>query len=165
MAIERVLLTTTGHERLSAEFRKMKTETRPAVVQDLSEARAHGDLSENAEYHAAKEKLAFVDTRIGYLEDRLTRAEVINVSETTGDVVRFGATVTLLDFDDDKESRYQIVGEEEADLDALRISTSSPVARAVMGKSEGDVIELKLPAGIRDLEIIKVEYVEDPQLV
>ena len=143
----------------------MKTETRPAVVQDLSEARAHGDLSENAEYHAAKEKLAFVDTRIGYLEDRLTRAEVIDVSETTGTVVRFGATVTLLDFDDDKESRYQIVGEEEADLDALRISTSSPVARAVMGKSEGDVIELKLPAGIRDLEIMKVEYVEDPQLV
>ena len=165
MAIERVLLTVTGHERLSAEFHKMKTETRPAVVQDLSEARAHGDLSENAEYHAAKEKLAFVDTRIGYLEDRLTRAEVINVGETSGDVVRFGATVKLLDFDDDSESRYQIVGEEEADLDALRISTSSPVARALMGKSQGDVIELRLPAGVRDLEIISVEYQEDPQLV
>ena len=165
MAIERVLLTVTGHERLSAEFHKMKTETRPAVVQELSEARAHGDLSENAEYHAAKEKLAFVDTRIGYLEDRLTRAEVIDVNETVGEVVRFGATVTLLDFDDDTESRYQIVGEEEADLDALRISTSSPVAMAVMGKSEGDVIELKLPAGVRDLEIVRVEYVENPQLV
>jgi len=165
MAIERVLLTVTGHARLSAEFHKMKTETRPSVVQDLSEARAHGDLSENAEYHAAKEKLAFVDTRIGYLEDRLTRAEVINVGETSGDIVRFGATVTLLDFDDDSESRYQIVGEAEADLDALRISTSSPVARAAMGKSEGDVIELRLPAGIRDLEIIKVEYQEDPKLV
>ena len=165
MAIERVLLTVTGHERLSAEFHKMKTETRPGVVQDLSEARAHGDLSENAEYHAAKEKLAFVDTRIGYLEDRLTRAEVINVGETSGDVVRFGATVKLLDFDDDSESRYQIVGEEEADLDALRISTSSPVARALMGKSQGDVIELRLPAGVRDLEIISVEYQEDPQLV
>ena len=95
----------------------------------------------------------------------MTRAEVIDVSETVGEVVRFGATVTLLDFDDDTESRYQIVGEEEADLDALRISTSSPVAMAVMGKSEGDVIELKLPAGVRDLEIVRVEYVENPQLV
>ena len=165
MAIERILLTVTGHARLRAEFQKMKTQTRPAVVQDLSEARAHGDLSENAEYHAAKEKLAFVDTRIGYLEDRLTRAEVINVSETTGDVVRLGATVTLLDFDDDQESRYQIVGEEEADLDALRISTASPVAQAVMGKSAGDVIELRLPAGVRDLEIVNVEFEEDPKLI
>ena len=165
MAIERILLTETGHARLQAEYQKMKTQTRPAVVQDLSEARAHGDLSENAEYHAAKEKLAFVDTRIGYLEDRLTRAEVINVSETVGDVVRFGATVTLLDFDDDRESRYQIVGEEEADLDALRISTASPVAKAVMGKTEGDVIELRLPAGVRDLEIVSVEFVEDPTLI
>ena len=165
MAIERILLTVTGHERLQAEFQKMKTQTRPAVVQELSEARAHGDLSENAEYHAAKEKLAFVDTRIGYLEDRLTRAEVINVSETTGDVVRFGATITLLDFDDDQESRYQIVGEEEADLDALRISTASPVARAVMGKAEGDVIELRLPAGVRDLEIVSVKFEEDPKLI
>ena len=165
MAIERILLTVTGNQRLQAEFQKMKTQTRPAVVQDLSEARAHGDLSENAEYHAAKEKLAFVDTRIGYLEDRLTRAEVINVSETTGDVVRFGATVTLLDFDDDEESRYQIVGEEEADLDALRISTASPMAQAVMGKSTGDVIELRLPAGVRDLEIVSVEFEEDPKLI
>ena len=165
MAIERILLTVTGNQRLQAEFQKMKTQTRPAVVQDLSEARAHGDLSENAEYHAAKEKLAFVDTRIGYLEDRLTRAEVINVSETTGDVVRFGATVTLLDFDDDEESRYQIVGEEEADLDELRISTASPVAQAVMGKTAGDVIELRLPAGVRDLEIVSVEFEEDPKLI
>ena len=165
MAIERILLTTTGHTRLQAEFQKLKTETRPQVVQELSDARAHGDLSENAEYHAAKEKLAFVDTRIGYLEDRLTRAEVIDVSETTGSVVRFGATVTLRDLDDDDEARYQIVGEEEADLDALRISTSSPVARAVMGKSEGDIVELKVPAGIRDLEIVSVTYTEDPKLV
>jgi len=165
MAIERILLTITGNDRLRAEFKKLKTKTRPAVVADLSEARAHGDLSENAEYHAAKEKLAFVDTRIGYLEDRLTRSEVINVSETRGEVVRFGATVTLLDFDDDEESRYQIVGEEEADLDALRISTGSPLAQAVMGKSPGDVIELRLPAGARDLEIVSVVFEEDPKLV
>jgi transcription elongation factor GreA len=165
MAIERVLLTKTGHDRLQIEYHKLKTKTRPAVVQDLAEARAHGDLSENAEYHAAKEKLAFVDTRIGYLEDRLTRSEVINVGETTGGIVRFGATVTLLNFDDDSESRYQIVGEEEADLDAMRISTSSPVARSVMGKTEGDIIELRLPAGPRDLEILRVEFIEGPVLV
>jgi len=165
MAIERVLLTETGHARLSAELHKLKTETRPQVVNELSEARAHGDLSENAEYHAAKEKLAFVDTRIGYLEDRVTRSEVINVGESSGTKVLFGATVTLLDFDDDSESRYQIVGEEEADLDALRISTASPVARAVMGKSEGDLVELRLPGGVRDLEIVKVEFIEGPELV
>ena len=164
MAIERVLLTQTGLERLRAELKRMRSETRPFVVDELATARAHGDLSENAEYHAAKEKLAFIDTRIGFLEDRVTRGEPIDVSETTGSVVRFGATVTLLDLDDDSESRYQIVGEAEADLDQLRISTASPLAKALMGKEEGDIVELRLPAGVRDLELVRVEFIENPQL-
>jgi transcription elongation factor GreA len=165
MAIERILLTTAGHIRLTAEHKKLRTVIRPQVVEELATARAHGDLSENAEYHAAKEKLAFVDTRIGYLDDRLTRAEVLDVSASAGDKVLFGATVTLLDFEDDSESRYQLVGEEEADLDHLRISTNSPLARAIMGKEKGDIVELRLPAGARDMEILEVLFVEDPQLV
>jgi transcription elongation factor GreA len=165
MAIERILLTTAGHTRLTAEHKQLRGVIRPAVVEELATARAHGDLSENAEYHAAKEKLAFIDTRIGYLDDRLTRAEVLDVSATRGDRVLFGATVTLLDFDDDSESRYQLVGEEEADLDQLRISTGSPLARAIMGKEKGDIVELRLPAGARDMEILDVTFIEDPQLV
>ena len=165
MAIERVLLTKTGYKRLSEELTHFRGKVRPEVVQELQEARAHGDLSENAEYHAAKEKLGFVEGRIGLLEDVVSRADVLDLDEKASEtVVRFGATVTLVDMEDDSEARYQIVGDMEADIDKLRISTSSPVARACMGKEEGDFIEVKLPAGVRDLEITHVLYAEDPKL-
>jgi transcription elongation factor GreA len=161
MAIERVLLTKTGYKRLSEELTHFRGTVRPEVVQELQEARAHGDLSENA----AKEKLGFVDGRIGLLEDVVSRADVLDLDAKDDEpVVRFGATVTLVDMEDDSEARYQIVGDMEADIDKLRISTSSPVARACMGKEAGDFIEVKLPAGVRDLEITEVLYQEDPTL-
>lgn len=165
MAIERVLLTKTGHQRLCDELHHFRTTVRPEVIEELQEARAHGDLSENAEYHAAKEKLGFVDGRLARLEDVISRADIVDLNAKDSEtVVRFGATVTLVDLEDDGISRYQIVGDMEADIDQLRISTSSPVAMAVMGKEVGEIVEVKLPAGVRDLEITEVLYQEDPQL-
>ncbi|HKS93039.1 MAG TPA: transcription elongation factor GreA [Gammaproteobacteria bacterium] len=155
----KVPLTVRGAERLRAEVKRLKSEDRPRVIKAIAEARAHGDLSENAEYHAAKEQQGFIEGRIKDLESKLADAEIIDVTRipANGKVV-FGATVLLSDEDSGDESTYQIVGEDEADIKAGRISVNSPMARALIGKREGDVAVVKTPAGERQFEIVKVRY-------
>lgn len=151
-------MTVEGHEALDAELRRLKTEERPAVIAAISEARSHGDLSENAEYHAAKERQAFIEGRIGELEDKLARAQVIEVSKLSGRTIKFGATVTVVDEDTDGEAVYKIVGEDEADVRGGKISITSPIARAMIGKEEGDVVEVQTPGGAKSYEIVKVAW-------
>lgn len=155
----KVPLTVRGAERLREELKRLKSEDRPRVIKAIAEARAHGDLSENAEYHAAKEQQGFIEGRIKDLESKLADAEVIDVTRipANGKVV-FGATVLLADEDSGDESTYQIVGEDEADIKAGRISVNSPMARALIGKRAGDVAVVKTPAGERQFEIVKVRY-------
>ncbi|MGB9428712.1 MAG: transcription elongation factor GreA [Gammaproteobacteria bacterium] len=152
-------MTVRGAERLREELKRLKSEDRPRIIKAIAEARAHGDLSENAEYHAAREQQSFAEGRILELESKLANAEVIDVTRinANGKVV-FGATVVLADEDSGNESTYQIVGEDEADIKASRISVNSPMARALIGKQEGDVAVVKTPAGERQLEIIEVRY-------
>ncbi len=151
-------MTVEGHEALDAELRRLKTEERPAVIAAISEARSHGDLSENAEYHAAKERQAFIEGRIGELEDKLARAQVIEVSKLSGRTIKFGATVTVIDEDTDGEAVYKIVGEDEADVRGGKISITSPIARAMIGKEEGDVVEVQTPGGAKSYEIVKIAW-------
>jgi transcription elongation factor GreA len=139
-------------------MKRLKTEERPSVIQAISEARDHGDLSENAEYHAAKERQAFIEGRLADLEDKIARAQVIDVSKLSGKQVKFGATVNLLDEDSGEKSKYKIVGEDESDVSAGKISVTSPIARALIGKEEGDVVEVMAPGGAKSYEIIKVKY-------
>lgn len=156
--MEKIPMTAEGYSKLEAEIKRLKSQERPAVIQAISEARAHGDLSENAEYHAAKERQSLIEGQILDLEDKYTRAQVIDVSKLTGSTVKFGATVTVVDEDTDEEKVYQIVGDIEADLAAGKISLSSPISRALIGKEEGDSIEVAAPGGARAYEILKVEY-------
>ncbi len=156
--MEKVPMTASGFEALEAELKRLKTVDRPAVIQAISAAREHGDLSENAEYHAAKEKQSFIETRVIELEDKISRAQVIDVSKLSGTAVKFGATVTLVDADTDEEVVYQIVGVDEADVKAGRLSVSSPVARALIGKTVGDEIEVTVPGGHKSYEILKVSF-------
>ena len=151
-------MTLAGYQQLEDELRKLKNEERPAVIQAISEARAHGDLSENAEYHAAKERQAWIEGRIIELDDKYTRAQVIDTSKLTGKSVVFGATVTIVDEDTDEEKSWQIVGDYEADVRSGKISISSPIARATIGKSQGDSIEVAAPGGSRAYEIVRVEF-------
>ncbi len=153
-------LTLKGAERLRAELRKLKTEDRPRVIQAIAEARAHGDLSENAEYHAAREQQSFIEGRIKELESHISNFEIIDVASmpATKKVV-FGATVELEDEDDGGKVVYQIVGEAEADIRAGLISITSPIARALVGKSEGDAADVAAPGGVRSYEIVSVRYV------
>jgi len=151
-------MTLAGYQQLEDELRKLKNEERPAVIQAISEARAHGDLSENAEYHAAKERQAWIEGRIIELDDKYTRAQVIDTSKLTGKSVVFGATVTIVDEDTDEEKSWQIVGDYEADVRSGKISISSPIARAMIGKSQGDSIEVAAPGGSRAYEIVRVEF-------
>jgi transcription elongation factor GreA len=148
-----------GAEALRAELKRLKTEARPSVIKAIAEARGHGDLSENAEYHAAREQQGFIEGRIGEIEGKLSTAEVIDTSKltNTGKVV-FGALVELEDQDDVHRVVYQVVGEDEADIRAGRISITSPIARALVGKSEGDVVDVSAPGGIRSYEIVAVKY-------
>ena len=157
--MERVPMTLRGHKRLEAELKNLKSVERPAVIQAIAEAREHGDLSENAEYHAAKEKQGFIESRVMELESVLGRAEVIDASQMSGDTVRFGATVVLADVDNDEESTYQIVGVDEADIDEGRISITSPIARALIGKSAGDVVDVQTPRGEKSYEIVEVKWI------
>lgn len=157
--MEKVPMTGPGYAKLEEEIKNLKGVERPAVIRAIAEARAHGDLSENAEYHAAKERQGFIEGRILELEDMAARAQVIDPSKFTGKVVKFGATVTMVDEDTDKESTYQIVGDLEADLKQKRISISSPLARALIGKSVGDSVEVAAPGGAKSYEILKVKYV------
>ncbi|WP_416897816.1 MAG: transcription elongation factor GreA [Minwuia sp.] len=156
--MERVPMTLQGQKRLEAELRNLKSVERPAVIQAIAEARAHGDLSENAEYHAAKEKQGFIESRVMELESVLGRAEVIDVTKMSGSTVRFGATVLLADVDTDEESAYQIVGTEEADIDEGRISNTSPIARALIGKEVGDVVDVSTPRGEKSYEVVEVRW-------
>ena len=156
--MERVPMTAKGYDLLEEEIRKLKQVERPAVIRAIAEARAHGDLSENAEYHAAKERQGFIEGRILELEDIVARAQVIDPSKLSGDAVKFGATVTVVDEDTDKEATYQIVGDMEADLKEKRISISSPLARALIGKSVGDSVEVAAPGGAKSYEILKLRY-------
>ncbi|MDB6046291.1 MAG: greA [Gammaproteobacteria bacterium] len=157
--MKRTPMTMRGAEALRAELKRLKTEARPNVIKAIAEARAHGDLSENAEYHAAREQQGFIEGRIGEIEAKLSTAEVIDTSKltNTGKVV-FGAVVELEDQDDVHRVVYQVVGEDEADIRAGRISITSPIARALVGKSEGDVVDVTAPGGIRSYEIVAVKY-------
>lgn len=151
-------MTAQGFTALEAEIKHLKQVERPAVIKLIQEARAHGDLSENAEYHSAKERQSFIEGRVLELEDKLSRAQVIDVSKLSGKVVKFGATVTLVDEDTDQKSKYQIVGDMEADFTKGRISISSPLARALIGKTNGDTVEVNTPSGGRSYEVVKVEF-------
>ena len=156
--MEKVPMTREGYENLLAEVKRLKTVDRPAVVKAIEEARSHGDLSENAEYHAAREKQGFIEGRLGELEDKIARAEVIDVSQLSGKTIRFGATVTVVDEDTDEESTYQIVGEDEADISKGRLSVTAPLARALIGKQTGDALEVATPSGAKGYEVVKVLY-------
>lgn len=156
--MQKIPMTATGYQRLEAELKNLKTVERPAVIRAISEAREHGDLSENAEYHAAKERQGWIESRILELEDKLRRAEVIDVSKLSGDKVKFGATVVLADEDTDEESTYQIVGADEADIKSGLLSITAPLARALVGKAAGESVEVTTPGGAKAYEIVSVEY-------
>lgn len=156
--MEKVPMTQAGYKTLVDEVKRLKTVERPAIVKAIEEARAHGDLSENAEYHAARERQAFIEGRLAEIEDKLARAEVIDVSQVKGSVIRFGATVTVADEDTDEEATYTIVGEDEADIAKGRLSVTAPLARALIGKEKGDSVELTTPGGSKGYEIVKVAY-------
>ena len=157
--MEKVPMTRRGYEALNAELKELKEDTRPAVIKAIAEAREHGDLSENAEYHAARERQSFVEGRIQELEGMIARADVIDPTKMSGDVIRFGATVRIVDEDTDEEKSYQIVGEAEADIDAGRLNMRSPLARALIGKEVGDSVEVNTPGGGKAYEILSVEYI------
>lgn len=156
--MNKVPMTNGGFNTLKEELRWRQQEERPRIIEAISEARSHGDLSENAEYHAAKESQSHNEGRINELEDLIARAEVIDVSKLSGDKVKFGATVVLVDEDTEEERTYQIVGDQEADVKAGRISISSPIARALIGKEVGEAIEVNAPGGARGYEIVEVRF-------
>ncbi|MGV8939478.1 MAG: transcription elongation factor GreA [Allorhizobium sp.] len=156
--VEKVPMTQNGFVKLQEELRFRQQEERPRIIKDIAEARAHGDLSENAEYHAAKEAQSYNEGRIGELEDLTARAEVIDLSKMSGTTIKFGATVRLIDEDTESEKTYQIVGDQEAEVKAGRISISSPIARALIGKEVGDSIEVVAPGGSKSYEILAINW-------
>lgn len=156
--MEKIPMTSGGLAELEHELKRLKTKERPAIIRAIGTAREHGDLSENAEYHAARERQSFVEGRLAELEDIISRAEVIDTSSMSGDVVRFGATVKLTDEDTGEDSTYRIVGSHEAEIASGRLSVTSPLARALIGKSMGEVIEVTTPRGSKAYEIIDVAY-------
>jgi transcription elongation factor GreA len=151
-------MTAAGHAALESELKRLVAVERPRIIELIAEARGHGDLSENAEYHAAKEAHGINEGRIAELEDKLSRAEIIDVSKLSGKTIKFGATVTLIDEDTEEKKKYQIVGDVEADVKEGRISISSPIARALIGKSVGDTVEVTAPGGARSYEIVSVKF-------
>lgn len=157
--MQRIPMTREGHAALEAELKNLKSVERPNIIAAIAEAREHGDLSENAEYHAAKEKQSFIEGRAAELEDKLARADVIDTTKLSGNTVRFGATVTVLDEETEEESTYKIVGEDEADVSKGKVSITSPIARALIGKELEDVVEVSAPGGAKSYEIVKVEYI------
>jgi transcription elongation factor GreA len=156
--MDKIPMTAAGYTVLEKEFKFRQQVERPRIIQQITDARSHGDLSENAEYHAAKEQQAHNEGRIAELEDKLARAEVIDVSKLSGDTVKFGATVTLIDEDTDKKAVWQIVGEPEANAKEGRISITSPLARALVGKKKGANVEVVTPGGAKAYEVVKVEW-------
>ena len=156
--MQRIPMTADGFKALETELKILKTEERPAVIAAISEARAHGDLSENAEDHAAKDKQSFIEGRVLELEDKLSRAEVIDTSRLKGTTVKFGATVKVTDEDTGETFTYKIVGEDEADVSKKKISISSPIARAMIGKEEGDTADVSAPGGAKSFEIVSISW-------
>jgi transcription elongation factor GreA len=157
--MEKVPMTGEGYQALDDELKRLKTQERPTVIAAIAEARSHGDLSENAEYHAAKERQGWIEGRIAEIEDRIARAQIIDVSKLSGDQVKFGATVSVVDEDTEEAARYQIVGEHEADVRSGKVSIASPIARAMIGKEIGDVVEVNTPGGVKAYEILNIEWV------
>ena len=154
----KIPMTADGYARLEEELKHLKMVARPEVIRAISEAREHGDISENAEYHAARERQSFIEGRLAELEDKISRAEVIDPATLSGKQVKFGATVTLIDEDTEEKAVYQIVGEDEADIKTKRLAITSPLARALVGKSVGDTVEVTTPGGSRSYEISKVAF-------
>ena len=152
-------MTAEGYHALDEELKRLKTSERPAVIAAIGEARLHGDLSENAEYHAAKDRQGWIEGQIAEIEDKMARAQVIDVSKLSGNQVKFGATVSVIDEDTEEKARYQIVGEHEADVKKGRVSITSPIARAMIGKESGETVEVNTPNGVKAYEITKVEWV------
>jgi transcription elongation factor GreA len=157
--MEKVPMTAHGHAALEAELKTLKSVERPAIIAAIAEAREHGDLSENAEYHSAREKQSFIEGRIKELEGLISRADVIDPVKIAGDTIKFGATVRLVDEDTEEEKTYQIVGEPEANIEQGKLNIKSPLARALIGKSEGDSVEVMTPGGGRSYEVLKIDYV------
>lgn len=157
--MQRIPMTVEGYAALEAELKTLKSEERPSIIAAISEARSHGDLSENAEYHAAKERQSLIEGRIAELEDKLARADVIDTSRLKGTTVKFGAKVTVLDEDTEEKFIYKIVGDDEASVAEGKISISSPIARAMIGKEEGDTAEVAAPGGAKSFEIVAIEWV------
>ncbi len=151
-------MTSSGYVSLQEELKTLKSTERPAVIKAIALAREHGDLSENAEYHAARDKQSFIEGRIAEIEDTISRAEVIDISKLSGKKVQFGATVTIADEETDAETTYQIVGEHESDVNEGRLSVAAPIARALIGKSVGESVEVVTPRGQKDYEIVKVRF-------
>lgn len=155
---DKIPMTADGMARLEEELRQLKNVARPEVIRSIAEAREHGDLSENAEYHAARDRQSFIEGRVAELEDKMARAEVIDISHLSGKTVKFGATVTLLDEDTEEKLKYQLVGELEADVKAGRLAITAPLARALIGKEVGESVEVFTPKGEKAYEILKVKY-------
>jgi transcription elongation factor GreA len=151
-------MTAEGYNRLREELKRLKSVDRPAIIRAIAEARTHGDLSENAEYHAARDRQSFIEGRVIELEDKIARAEVIDISKLSGSVIKFGAKVTLADEESDEEQTFQIVGEDEADVRQGRLSVTSPLARALIGKRIGDTVEVSTPRGAKSYEIVGVAF-------
>jgi transcription elongation factor GreA len=156
--MDKMPITTTGYQQLEAELKRLKSEERPAIIEAISAAREHGDLSENAEYHSAREKQSFIEGRIADLEDKMARAEIIDPKKIAGDTVKFSATIHVVDEDTEEELTYQIVGEYEADIDKNMLSLSAPLSRALIGKKVGDSVEVTTPKGSKAYEILGISY-------
>ena len=154
----KIPMTVEGFSRLEEELKHLKAVERPAVIRAIAEAREHGDLSENAEYHAARERQSFIEGRVAELEDKISRAEVIDVHKLSGKQVMFGTTVTLLDEDTEEKIKYQLVGQDESDIRAGRLSISSPLARALIGKKVGDTVEVSTPGGSKSYEVVRLAF-------
>ena len=156
--MDKAPMTAEGYDRLLQELKHLKTVERPSVIKAIAEAREHGDLSENAEYHAARERQSFIEGRVLEIEDMISRAQVIDTSKLSGDTVKFGATVTLADEETDEEATYQIVGANESDISRGRLSITAPLARGLIGKGVGEVVEVTTPNGAKSYEIVQVEF-------
>ena len=156
--MQKVPMTSAGFERLQDEIKNLKTVERPAIIEAIADARSHGDLSENAEYHAARERQSFIEGRISDLEDKLSRADVIDVSKLGGNVVKFGAHVKVVDEETDKEQSFQIVGEYEADIEKGLLALTAPLPRALIGKAVGDSVEVQTPKGVSAYEVLEVVF-------
>ena len=156
--MDKIPMTEDGQKKLIEELKILKTVERPLIVKAIAEARSNGDLSENAEYHAEREKQSFIEGRIAEIEDIISKAEVIDLTLLSGSIIKFGASVTIINLEDKKESKYQLVGEVEADIESKKISVTSPLARALIGKKKGDYIEVSTPKGITSYEIKSVRF-------